>query len=403
MRHTAAHLPGHWGPFPIHGGNAKAAAFFGLMESSSDAAPISAPMTIDAWHAAAEGDASGVWFESLAGGLLFPRAEVWGDAAAMARIDFAAAARHFGRGRDRSSVLGDPGTRFLWADGALARAWPAGPDEAAYSRMRDSGVPTLVISGALDGATPAANATRDLMPHLRDGHQVVLSGFGHTTDFWNNQVAAGNHLINGYMDSGRVDASRYTPQKVDFTPRVKQTTIAKEVVTAMVGLALISLLSLAWMARRVRRRGRLGRGTRVIARSAWAVVLGLGGWFAAALVALIVLPSVPVDAELLIVLGMGTPVALASYWAWRGPDRAATNAAGLSAAVAGALIGGWVGFTCATAMLAVLTTLVGAIAGTNLALIACDIATETRRRRGEVPAPAATEVPPEPVLQGVPA
>jgi len=100
---------------------------------------------------------------------------------------------------------------------------------------------------------------------------------------------------------------------------------------------------------------------------------------------------------------MGTPVALASYWAWRGPARAAPNAAGLSAAVAGALIGGWVGFTCATAMLAVLTTLVGAIAGTNLALIACDIAMETRRRRGEVPAPAAAEVPPEPVLEGVPA
>ncbi|MEA2245890.1 MAG: hypothetical protein QOH46_419 [Solirubrobacteraceae bacterium] len=404
MRHTAAHPPGHWGPFPIHRGNMELGSFFGLTDASSKAGPISAPMTLDSWHAAAEGDASGLWLQSLAAALLFPRVQVWGDTASMARVDAAAAARHFGRGRHATSIIGDPGTQFLWAGGALARAWPAGPDADAYSTIRDSDVPTLVISGALDGATPAANATRELLPHLRNGRQVVLAGFGHTTDVWNNQVPAGNHLINGYMDTGRVDASRYVPQKIDFTPSVKQTTLAKKLVGTMVGLALLTLVSLMWMARRVRRRGRLGRGTRIAARSAWAVALGLGGWFAGALVALIGLPSVPVDAELLIVSTMAAPVALAGYWAWRDPDRAVRNTVGLSVSVAGALIGGFVGFTCGTAALAILTTLVGTIAGTNLALVACDIVAETRRRRRDATEPAAvSELPAEPVLHGVPA
>jgi uncharacterized protein YcfJ len=95
---------------------------------------------------------------------------------------------------------------------------------------------------------------------------------------------------------------------------------------------------------------------------------------------------------------MAMPVAVASYCAWRDPNRAATKTAGLSAAVAGALIGAWVGFTCATAMLAVATTLVGAVAGTNLALIACDVASETRRRR-HATRPQASDLR-EPLLHG---
>jgi hypothetical protein len=167
----------------------------------------------------------------------------------------------------------------------------------------------------------------------------------------------------------------------------------------MAGLALLTLLALAWMGRRVRKHNGLGRTTRVVTRSAGALLLGLGGWFAGALVALIALPSVPVDAELLMIVSIAAPVALASYLAWRHPNRAATSRAGLSAAVAGALIGAWLGFTCATAMLAAVTTLVGAIAGTNLALIGCDIASETRRRR-RTAQPPASDVPRELVLHG---
>ncbi len=226
MQRTQANFPKRWGPFGIHRGNAEVASFFGLMDSSTNATPISGPMTLDAWRAADHGDASGLWFQSLASALLFPRVQVWGDSAAMARIDAATAVEHF-KG-NATSVIGDPGNRFLWAGGALTDAWPAAPGESTYARTRDSDVPMLLISGEFDGTTPAVNATRDLLPHLSNGHQVLLKGFGHTTDFWSQQVGAGNHLINGYLDSGTVDASRYVPQKIDFTPSTRQTTLAKE-------------------------------------------------------------------------------------------------------------------------------------------------------------------------------
>jgi hypothetical protein len=159
-----------------------------------------------------------------------------------------------------------------------------------------------------------------------------------------------------------------------FTPATTQTKLAKILAGAMIGLALFTALSLAWI---VSRRDRLGRVTRVLTRSAWALALGLGGWFAAALVVLVAFPSVPVDEASLIVISMAAPVALASYCAWRGP---AAKLTGLAAATAGAVIGASVGFTSGTAMLAVLTTLVGAVAGTNLALIATDITSDIRRQ-----------------------
>jgi hypothetical protein len=77
---------------------------------------------------------------------------------------------------------------------------------------------------------------------------------------------------------------------------------------------------------------------------------------------------------------MAVPVAMACYLAWRDPSRVAGKFAGLTAAAGGALIGAGLGYTCATGMLAVATTLAGAVAGANLALIGCDIAAETLRQ-----------------------
>src|SRR5207248_581210 len=152
-----------------------------------------------------------------------------------------------------------PATAFVWGGGRLTDAWPAAPNEGEYSRMRTSNVETLVIGGSLDVATPPQAATTELMPYLPNGHQVVLQGFGHTTDFWNGQREAGNRLIDTFLDSGRVDASLYEPRHVDFTPGVTQTLLAKIIAGAMIGLALLAVLSLLWMPLRVHRRGRFGR------------------------------------------------------------------------------------------------------------------------------------------------
>lgn len=361
-------VPKSWLGLPIHAGNVRIASFYGLMESGSDAAPLTAPMTLGSWISAAHGDPSGFWFQSLLAGVAFPESFVWGELAAMGRADAAAATRYFAGSRRDGTIWGNPGTRFVWADGRLADAWPAAPDENEYSRVRRSDVQTLLVGGALDVATPPQIARRELLPSLPNGHQVVLPGIGHTTSFWTEQPKAGTQLVNAFLDSGRVDRSLYTPERVDFTPDVTQTALGKGFAAAMGGLALLTLASLAWMA--IRRR-RHGRTMSIALRVVYPVVLGFGGWFLAVLVATKWFPGTPLDDELLAVVSIGMPIGLGVYFGWLGDER---RAAGLVAALAGALVGGWLGFNASDGLLALLTTIAAATAGANLALILLDAA-----------------------------
>ena len=82
MRYTATHMPDRWLFLPIKQGNVRVISFFGLMESTPEAAPASAPMVLDSWLSAAKGDASGFWFASLAADFLVPKMFVWGQYAA---------------------------------------------------------------------------------------------------------------------------------------------------------------------------------------------------------------------------------------------------------------------------------------------------------------------------------
>lgn len=381
MRRTAAEIPDRWLFLPIKDGNVRVASYFGLVESTSENAPLSSPMTIDSWLSADDGDASGFWFQSLAADLFFPKSVVWGEYAAFGSVDAQAARDHFSPGRQGDSILDDAGSALVWGDGRLADAWPAAPDHGKYSRVRRSEVETLLIGGALDFATPPQVATKELLPYLPNGDQVVLDGFGHSFDFWTYQPEAGSQLVNTYFESGRVDDSLYKRQTVDFTPEVTQTALAKGLAGTMVGLALLTVLSLLWMARRVRKRGRFGRKASATLRSLYPIVLGLGGWFLGVLIVITTMPGVPLDDELLAVLSIGIPIGLGIYYAWVDRDRSArTRTAGIVAATTGALIGAWLGFNATADLLALITSIIGAAAGANLILLVLDIAREQAAR-----------------------
>ena len=110
-------------------------------------------------------------------------------------------------------------------------------------------------------------------------------------------------------------------------------------------------------------------------RSLWAVVLGLGGWFAGVLIVITTMPAVPLDDELLAGLSVGVPIGLGVYLAWVNRDRPAeTKAMGFAAALAGGLVGAWLGFNATTDLVALLPAIVGATAGANLTLILLDMA-----------------------------
>jgi pimeloyl-ACP methyl ester carboxylesterase len=377
MKQTAADMPERWFFLPVKDGNVRVASFFGLMETTSDAAegPLSAPMTLGSWLAAADGDASGFWFQSLLADIAFPESFVWGQMAAATSLDAKVAAESFSSGSVKPETnLGDAATAFVWGGGRLADSWPAAPGEDQYTSVRDSDVETLLIGGELDFATPPQGATDELLPHLPNGKEVVLPGFGHSGTFWTEQPEAGTHLITTYLASGEVDDSLYEPQAVDFTPEVTQTALGKGIGGAMVGLALLTVVSLLWMAGRVRWLGGYGRKASAVLRSVYAVVLGLGGWFAGVLIVITTMPGTPLDNELLATVSIGVAVGLGIYLAWVRRDRPAhDNRIGLAAAAGGALLGAWLGFHVASGLLALLTAIAGAVAGANLLVILLDV------------------------------
>ena len=376
VKSSFAHVPSHWLFLPIKKGDFKAAAFFGLMnETSAGGNSIAAPLTINSLLSADKGDASGAWFLSFMAQLTFPRSFVWGEMAAMGRSDATYAKHFYASGANRGSLISAAGNDLIWAGGRLLDAWPANPDENEYTHVQNSNVPALLIGGNLDFATPPENATRELLPHLANGRQVVLTNLGHADDFWPYEPAAGTHLMNTYLDTGKVDTSLYTRNKVDFSPSSSQGAYAKDLLGAMMGFGLLVILSLLLMWRRAHKRGGFGRKASAMLRSVYLLVLGLGGWFIGLIIVLVALPTVPLDSELMAVLSIGTPIGLGTYLAWVNRERPArATTIGIWVALTGALVGALLGFNATAGLMAVITTIVGAAVGANLGLIALDVA-----------------------------
>jgi pimeloyl-ACP methyl ester carboxylesterase len=397
IRRTDADIPDRWLFLPIKAANVRVISLFGLIDSTPAASPTPAPMTLDAWLSAAEGDASGFWFTSVFGDLLFPEMFVRGQYAAAAMLDAQAARDYFAGGQGDLSNLGRAATAFTWGGGGeLADAWPAAPDEDAYSRVRTSEVETLLIGGELDPMAPPQVATTQLLPSLPNGHQVVLPGFGHQLTVFGEQPEAGSRLINTFFDSGQVDDSLYVPASIDFTPSITFGAIAKITLGAMLALAALTALSLLGLARRVRTQGRIGPKSAALLRSVYPLVLGLGGWCLGALIVVSTMPGVRIDNELLVILSVGVPIGLGIYWAWaHRAFSARSKQVGITAAAAGALAGAWLGFHATDGPLAVLTAIVGALIGANIALLVLDMSRArstrnqpaVRRKAADAPSP----------------
>ena len=164
MRQTAADMPESWFFLPIKDGNVRVASFYGLMETTSDAAegPLSGPITLDAWLAAADGDASGFWFQSLLADLAFPESFVWGQMAAAARLDAAAATESFSSGSLKpDSNLGDvqlgkrPAGRLLAFRSGRERVQHCARVERRDAPHRRRARPGDAAAGRDEGAPPA--------------------------------------------------------------------------------------------------------------------------------------------------------------------------------------------------------------------------------------------------------
>ena len=232
-----------------------------------------------------------------------------------------------------------------------------------------------MIGGELDFSTPPQVMTKALLPYLPNGHQVVLPGIGHTGTFFAVQSEASTRLINTFFDTGKVDDSLYQPQTVDFTAASSFGKIAKVFLVLALALAMLTVLSLVWMAWWVHKRGRFGTRASAVLRSLYPIILGLGGLLLGMLIVLTTMHSVPVDDELLVALSIGLPVGLGIYLAWVNRELSSeSKRVGLAASLASALAGAWLGFHATLGLPALATAVLGAVAGANLVLIMIDIA-----------------------------
>jgi hypothetical protein len=115
------------------------------------------------------------------------------------------------------------------------------------------------------------------------------------------QPEASSRLINTFFDSDKVDDSLYHPETVDFTPAWTFGDVTN--VFIALALAAVTVLPLVCMVWWVHRRSRFGGNASAVLRSAYPIILSVGGWLLGALIVLATMPSVPVDDELLAPVG----------------------------------------------------------------------------------------------------
>ena len=249
-------MPRRWLIFPVDRDAVLFATFLGLYSTDG------AATTFDVWLAAAEGDYSGMALISAAFNFMVPKGFAWGDSAAKAcsaDFDVDPSVDYVAQVTPGPYLLGSPGSLMGWI---AAQTWPVHKIPGIYRKAQPSDVETLMLSGTLDVSTPAENARDTLLPLFPNAEQVVLENFAHTGDLFYHQPEATRHLLRTFFDSGEVDASRFTAQRVSFKPRWGFPLIAKLLVAAGVLALLILVVALRFVRRyvkasRERRRGRI--------------------------------------------------------------------------------------------------------------------------------------------------
>jgi pimeloyl-ACP methyl ester carboxylesterase len=248
MRGVRRSMPERWLFFPVKPGNIGMVTFMMLYHTTS------APKVLDAWLDAAEGDASGLATLSLMADLMMASApSVWGESVAkVTSTDYVweADRDYLAEYLPDDATLGALVSTLGFAG---ARGWPGNPIDEELRQVQPSAVETLLISGSIDFSTPAEFARDELLPHLENGHQVILSEFGHTGDVWSLQPEATRHLLATFYATGEVDDSLFEVNSVDFDPGIGIGTMTKLALGGiLIAIVVVALLT-RWIWRRFRR------------------------------------------------------------------------------------------------------------------------------------------------------
>ena len=110
---------------------------------------------------------------------------------------------------------------------------------------------TLLLSGSIDFSTPAEFATRELLPYLRNGKQIVLSECGHVGDVWGVHRKTTERLIAGFYNTGVPDTSTITYVPMDFRVSWGFPRLAKMMFTAGALAGITLVVGIFWLVKKL--------------------------------------------------------------------------------------------------------------------------------------------------------
>ena len=247
MRTVLSSMPRNWLFLPVNPGKVKVATF-GLLFHRNTAA-----MVFDAYVAAEQGDPSGLALMSLAYDYLVPSMSTWGDLASKATSADFDSARNYCLDMEPADLpLGSPMSTLLWGPLSYCR-WPTQELPGEFRKPHQSDVETLLLSGSVDFSTPPEFATKELLPYLKNGRQIILSEYGHVNDMWYSNIENTRLILTSFYRTGVPNASMISYMPMDFGVRWGFPKIAKLAlgVVAFLVLALVALV--VWLTKRHRR------------------------------------------------------------------------------------------------------------------------------------------------------
>lgn len=258
LRRVNQTMPKRWLGVPIDPGKVRAMAF-GMLYSRT-----SAPLALDAFAAADRGDASGLAALSLGMTLMARRRgeEPVGDLYCKGVLDYEPGRNYAAEARPADAILGAPFSELIWGPLTEGCPWPRAQASEDLRQLRPSEVETLVLSGDLDVATPAQAATRDVMPFLRHGRQIILPGKSHV-DLFREQPEAFETLAVSFLDTGRADASGFANAPQGLGNGLRLPTLVKLVAAGLFLITVALGAAIWWLGKRLRRVALRRRSNRI--------------------------------------------------------------------------------------------------------------------------------------------
>jgi pimeloyl-ACP methyl ester carboxylesterase len=237
MRQVIHHMPQRWLLFHIDPGKVRMMTFAMLFHRGP------ASVVFDAYLAAERGDPSGLWMMSVACDFMFPKMLTWGQLLAQGSSADYNPSRDYARELDPpDAILGSPIALAIW--GTAGGSWPIKLIPPALRQVQPSDIPTLLVSGSVDFSTPVEFATRELLPFLRYGRQVVLRECGHVQDVFTLNPQAIEHLLIKFINNGEADDSLFAYMPMNFHISLGFPMLAKMIlgVGVLLMLALLAFL-----------------------------------------------------------------------------------------------------------------------------------------------------------------